>query len=306
MEEHDEAQDWLIQPHDFMIDRIISEEIGSTAIVYLAHFNDGKEMAVKEMRDTDGAGDLAIHRELSLLTSVEHPNIVKLYGIVENQCPVQLCLEYCGGGSLFELLHLHYQVPLCWKQRLAMLYQSAVAMHYLHSMDPPIVHRDLKSLNILLLQPVRSQHDEPHIKVCDFGFAREYEAGVTMTRGAGTMQWMAPEVSSNTNYTQAADIFSFAIVGFEVVCRRIPSIKDITHERFHWAIRQGRRPDINDPRHLPAVVPDGLIDLIVMCWDGEPSRRPRFDAILHRLAQVSHSSPDDIMPIAPPTGVESI
>jgi serine/threonine protein kinase len=211
--------------------RSITEDVGATAIVFLAELSDKngrQEVAVKQMRDMED--ETTIHRELCVLTSVCHDHIVKLYGIVGDAHPLQLCLEYCEGGSLFELLHITYRVPLSWSQRLKILSDTAGAIDQLHSYDPKIVHRDLKSLNILLLRRIQSQNDTPHAKVCDFGFARELEEGADMTKGAGTPQWMAPEVSSSTDYTEAADTFSFAIVAFEVVCRRVPSVSALRQE----------------------------------------------------------------------------
>lgn len=300
-----DTEAWLINASDISFSKVITEDIGSTAIVYLAHFRDGRPIAVKQIHE-DIPDESVIHRELSVLTNVTHRNIVQLYGIVVDQHPVQLCLEYCEGGSLYELLHVTYTVPLSWRQRLVMLYDTAVAMDYLHSFDPKIVHRDLKSLNILLLRRLRRETDQPHIKVCDFGFAREHEPGAIMTKGAGTLQWMAPEVYSSTHYTEAADIFSFAIVGFEVICRRIPSIKAIRNDQFHWAIRQGHRPDITDPRYLPAKVPTGLIDIIVSCWSQQPADRPSFNQIWQDLAQVVTRMTEDVKLYVPPTGVQSI
>jgi len=301
-----DAEAFLIDPFDIIINRTISGDVGSTAVVYHANFKaDGRELAVKQMREKE-ADEVAIHRELSVLTNVDHPNIVKLYGIVVDQNPVQICLEYCGGGTLFELLHIRYTVPVSWRQRLVMLIDAAAAMNYLHSFDPKIVHRDLKSLNILLARQVRRESDQPHIKVCDFGFSRTFEAGQSMTRGAGTLQWMAPEVFSRTDYTEAADIFSFAVVCFEVVCRRVPSLQGVARDQYPLAIRQGHRPDITDERMVPAKVPVGLIELIVTCWRQDPEARPSFSEIGKELGKVVASTPDDIKLWVPPTGVQSI
>lgn len=299
-----ETEAWLIDKSDLEFTKIISENAGSTAVVYHAHFKDGRGVAVKQMYDMDD--EIVVQRELSVLTTVQHKNIVQLYGIVNDQHPLQLCLEFCEGGSLFMLLHRSYKMPLSWRQRLAMLYDVAVAMDYLHGFDPKIVHRDLKSLNILLLHPLKTQDDQPHIKVCDFGLAREHVPGAVMTSGAGTLQWMAPEVFSSTDYTEAADIFSYAIVAFEIICRRIPYIKDVNNDQFHWAIRKGHRPDIHDPRHLPEVVPSGLIDLVERCWHQQPLERPPFSQILEDLAKVVKATPSEVKRFAPPTGVESI
>lgn len=302
--EDDDTEAWIIEPDEVRITRILNEDAGSTAIVYLADWR-GKDVAVKEMRDKQD--DIVIHRELSVLTSVKHRNIVQLFGIVADHSPIQLCLEYCQGGSLFELLHETYFVRLSWRQRLLMLYDTAVAMDHLHSFTPKIVHRDLKSLNILLLKPVKNELDHPHVKVCDFGVAREHVAGCVMTQGAGTVQWMAPEVIKGTDYTEAADIFSYAIVAFEVICRRVPSIKGIRNDQFSWAVRKGKRPDIMDPLYIPEVVPAGLIELTTQCWDQDPSGRPTFKDIWQTLAKICTETPDDIKLFIPiPPGMRSL
>merc|ERR1719428_2429948 len=102
----------------------------------------------------------------------------------------------------------------------------ASAATHLHNFDPPIIHRDLKSLNLLLTEPVADQHVCPFVKLCDFGFARVHEellaVGAPMTKGAGTSHWMAPEVYLGTNYSEKADIFSFAMIMYETISRHVP------------------------------------------------------------------------------------
>merc|ERR1719223_1913625 len=96
-------------------------------------------------------------------------------------------------------------------------------MEYLHNFSPQIIHRDLKSLNLLLRDEVKSNKDRPFVKVSDFGVARmkEEEWG-QMTVGAGTQHWMAPEVFKGGDYDEKVDIYSFSMVLFEVICREVP------------------------------------------------------------------------------------
>merc|ERR1712062_627531 len=102
----------------------------------------------------------------------------------------------------------------------------AKAMEYLHKFNPQIIHRDLKSLNILLSTPVVSTRDIPFMKISDFGLARMKESGggewEKMTKDVGTMHWMAPEVHTGKAYNEKADIYSYAMVLFEILCREIP------------------------------------------------------------------------------------
>ena len=92
-------------------------------------------------------------------------------------------------------------------------------MSYLHShFDPPILHRDLKSLNILISQPVSSDHDFICAKITDFGLSRENSlANEMMTENTGTFHWMSPEVMDAKPYTHKADVYSYGIVLYEVI-----------------------------------------------------------------------------------------
>jgi len=209
---------------------------------------------------------------------------------------LRLCLEYCDGGSLFELLHNSWSTPLSWCQRLDFLLQTASAGDYLHNVDPPIIHRDLKSLNLLLLKKVKSELDNPHIKLADFGFARCFDA--TMTQGAGTSHWRAPEVSSGTDYTEKADIFSFAMIAYEIVCRHVP-FERLDSASASKQIQKGVRPDIG--LYSAALqVPEGLIPLIVLCWDQDPLLRPSFHDIRQEVLKVASEMPEEIRLYTPP------
>merc|ERR1719198_501572 len=92
-----------------------------------------------------------------------------------------------------------------------------------------IIHRDLKSLNLLLLKRVERQQDVPVVKVSDFGLSRMQDSAydfdwkkITMTNAAGTFHWMAPEVFTGTRYDEKVDVYSYAMLLFEVICREMP------------------------------------------------------------------------------------
>lgn len=269
-----QADEREIQASELEIVRKIGE--GTTAVVYLGKLR-GVIVAVKEIRALSDESDLvtiqAVQRELRVLTNVSHPNIVQFVGLVTETFPLRLVLEYCAGGSLFELLHNAWQVPISIKQRIKMLLDTAMAEEYLHSFDPPIIHRDLKSLNLMLLEPVQDDISTPHIKLADFGFARIEERA--MTQGVGTKHWMAPEVLKSTMYTTKADVFSFAMVAFEVACRHVPFESLDVHAVARCTL-QGERPDFDD---MGEEVPPGLIKIIEECWAQEPEARPSFEEV---------------------------
>lgn len=288
--ESEDACSWEINEADLELINQIGE--GTTATVFMGKLR-GKIVAVKEIRalqdEFDGATVQSVQRELRVLSRVNHPNILRFIGLVEKCMPLQLVLEYCAGGSLFELLHNCWSVPLSWKQRLKFLSDTAMATDYLHNFDPPIVHRDLKSLNLMLLEPVSDQFVAPHIKLADFGFARVQERA--MTQGVGTKHWMAPEVLSGTEYTDKADVFSFAMVAYEVVCRHVP-FERLDPTSVARLTKEGKRPDLQDDTIVPKEVPLGLIDLIMMCWDQNPEARPAFADIVTKVQGIDIETPE--------------
>mmetsp|Transcript_35643 Transcript_35643/g.70489 ORF Transcript_35643/g.70489 Transcript_35643/m.70489 type:complete len:302 (-) Transcript_35643:9-914(-) len=292
-DEDDEPRTWDINAGDLELNSLIGE--GTTSTVFMGTLR-GEIVAIKEIRMQTGSDSLdkgiiqSVQRELRVLSRVNHPNILRFIGLVVETLPLRLVLEYCAGGSLFELLHNYWDIPLTWKQNTKALLDTSTATNYLHEFEPPIVHRDLKSLNLMLLDRIDSTHfTMPHIKLADFGFARIQEPA--MTQGVGTKHWMAPEVLMGTEYTVKADVFSFAMVAYEVVCRHVPfERQDAT--TVASLTKAGERPDLQDETVVPREVPPGLLDLIVRCWDQDPEVRPSFREIVSIVKRIDESVPD--------------
>lgn len=288
MAQHQMDDSQEIDPADIDIISKIGE--GTTASVYLAELQ-GRKVAVKEIRvfQTANGGSTFEHarREFCMLSVVVHPNILQLVGLICQSNPVRLVLEYCEGGSLFDLLHNRRDLVLSWAQRLKVLLDTTRAMDYLHTFEPPIIHRDLKSLNLMLLHTVTDQHVCPHVKLGDFGLARVQDAA--MTQGVGTKHWMAPEVLSSTGYTEKADIFSFAMVSYEVICSHVP-YERLEPQQVAGKIASGRRPHFED--HIdPDEVPKGLIELVRRCWEQCPSDRPTSAEISSGVRRIVVATP---------------
>mmetsp|Transcript_62282 Transcript_62282/g.131681 ORF Transcript_62282/g.131681 Transcript_62282/m.131681 type:complete len:288 (-) Transcript_62282:136-999(-) len=279
-EEGDERE---IQASELEIVKKIGE--GTTAVVFLGKLR-GVVVAVKEIgalsEETDVGTIQAVQRELRVLTNVSHPNIVRFVGLVTETLPLRLVLEYCAGGSLFELLHNNWQVELSCEQRLKMLLDTTLAEEYLHCFDPPIIHRDLKSLNLMLLEPIQDNKTVPHVKLADFGFARLEER--YMTQGVGTKHWMAPEVQKGTKYTTKADVFSFAMVAFEVSFRHVP-FESLDATEVARRIIAGERPKMDDP-NLDEVPPEGVPEIIEECWAQDPEARPSFEEVKAKVEKL--------------------
>jgi serine/threonine protein kinase len=120
--------------------------------------------------------------ECYAMEAIRHPNIVMFLGACIKAPRYAIVLECCDGGTLWGLLQNH-KIPLEWTERIRLALEIAKAMNYLHDREKPIVHRDLKSLNILL-------DSNRRVKLADFGWTKGLQN--YMTSKIGTYQWMAP------------------------------------------------------------------------------------------------------------------
>lgn len=258
---------------------------GITAEVFKGSWR-GKEVAIKRLNFTTRKNaqlkqEVAFLRETGVIAKITHANLVKFYGLAFDEQPYLLITEFCHGGTCYDLLHENEGLELAMEQQLKMCCDVACAMEYLHKFRPQIIHRDLKSLNLLLFKPVTSTADVPLVKVSDFGLAKmkdkDQEWG-KMTVEAGTFHWMAPEVATG-NYDEKADIYSFAMVLFEFICQEIP-FEDLEPIDVLKSTVQGARPDMDA---VPPTMPKALVELMQQCWEQEPKKRPSFEYICKML-----------------------
>jgi serine/threonine protein kinase len=183
--------------------------------------------------------------------SVRHPNITLFLGACIKQPKLCIVLEYCENGSLWNVLHFT-NTELPWKIRKKFALDISKGVNYLHSFTPPIIHRDIKSLNVLLDHKMTC-------KLTDFGWARIKEA--EMTGKIGTFQWMAPEVICCNSYSEKADVFSFGIIMWEIAVRKPPYYGMDAKEVANRVVYEGMRPFIKDTDASA-----GWISLMKRCW----------------------------------------
>lgn len=208
--------------------------------------------------------------ELNLLKKLRHPNILLYIGACTAGPHYFLVTEFCENGNLFDFLHTHTKkTNLTNKDRLRIALEIAKGVNYLHSFNPPVLHRDLKSLNILLDKNLQ-------VKIADFGWARLRDNHMTKQRG--TFQWMAPEVIKKNTYSEKADVFSFAIILWELWMQQ-PPYKNI--DKIQVARKVAT--DKNYRPKLTNEIPEDIIHLMVACWDYDPDNRPNFEAVIDYL-----------------------
>lgn len=175
---------------------------GTFGAVYRGTY-DRKPVAVKVMSDPS-----AFIKEVKLAVTMSHPNIVQFIGVVLHSSKV-FCsvMELMDGGDLRGLMDKYQEIdhPAGFDfTKIKIAFHVARALTYLHSRDAPVIHRDLKSKNILLNQALDA-------KLTDFGVSRERVVG-PMTADVGSSLWMAPEVMVGQPYDEKADMFSFGVV----------------------------------------------------------------------------------------------
>ena len=216
-----------------------------------------------------------LSREIKILLSLPpHSNVLTFFGVAlsSDSLNTYIITELALHGSLHDYLHMKKNVPSS-EQNLAWALQIASGMCHLHSNN--VVHRDLKSGNILLSLGLVA-------KVCDFGTARIL-AKTAMTSQKGTFRWMAPEVVQNVeaNISKMCDVFSYGMVLYEIYDHRIP-FADIPGDALAGtAVVDGKRPPI------PANLPPFLCPLLQACWKKEPNQRPQFQAIVLAIQTAS-------------------
>lgn len=253
---------------------------GSTAEVFKGTYL-GRTVAIKQifkLRSMDIKEQVAFNREVSVLAKIKHKNLVQLYGVAFSERPYKIVTEFCEGGTLFELLHNCREVELNWDQRLKMCSDVASGMDNLHTCRPQVIHRDLKSLNLLLQEHVDRPGKLPLVKVTDFGLSRMKDPEVAwgkMTAQVGTMHWMAPEVFQGTDYDQKVDVYSYAMVLFEIMCRDVP-FRQEDPGKIGQLTSKGGRPGLEA---MPKDTPPALRDLMFACWEHDPQDRPPFSRI---------------------------
>uniref|UniRef100_M8B9Z6 non-specific serine/threonine protein kinase n=1 Tax=Aegilops tauschii TaxID=37682 RepID=M8B9Z6_AEGTA len=216
--------------------------IGGYGFVFRVELEGGIIFAVKLLHSMEEYSDEAtFHAEIEVLTKIRHRCIVKLYGFCSHSQCKFLVYDLIERGSLSSMLHDQELVKeLNWPKRVTVVRDVAQALSYLHhDCDDPIVHRDIKSSNILLDLDFKAY-------VSDFGMARKLKHGYSSwsTIFAGTCGYIAPELSSTMVLTEKCDVYSFSVVALEVLIGKHPG--DLLLPFFCRTEQPGKFKDILD------------------------------------------------------------
>ncbi|KAK9713689.1 hypothetical protein RND81_06G044800 [Saponaria officinalis] len=294
----DDLEKWKVESFhhlDFEVDEICNlkegKVIGSggTGKVYRVELKkDGGIVAVKRLSKSSGLKVLS--SETNILGKIRHKNILKLYACLSRGNMGFLIFEYMSKGNLFEALHRKTkggEPELDWFKRYKIALGLAKALGYLHhDCSPPIIHRDVKSTNILL-------DDEYEPKLADFGVARASDEGSIFSCFAGTYGYIAPELAYTRKVSEKSDVYSFGVVLLELVTGKRP----IEEEYGEWRdIVRWVLSNLNDDQTETRVLDHNLtsehnkddmlkvLNIGTLCTAELPSLRPTMRDVVKMLS----------------------
>nr|XP_043636686.1 probable receptor-like protein kinase At1g80640 [Erigeron canadensis] len=278
--------EWLVSAtSNFHEDNIIGH--GSFGSVYKACFNDHFLAAVKRIHGGGPDAQRVFENEINCLSRVQHQNVVSLLGYCIHGDTRFLVYEMMPNGSLESQLHgPSHGTGLSWQHRMKIALDIARGLEYLHERcTPPVIHRDLKSSNILLGSNFNA-------KLSDFGLAITGGIhGKNNIKLSGTLGYVAPEYLLDGKLTDKSDVYAFGVVLLELLIGRKP-VEKMSPSQYQsivtWAM-----PQLTDRSKLPNMVDPVIRDTMdlkhlyqvaavaVLCVQPEPSYRPLITDVLH-------------------------
>jgi len=261
---------------------------GGFGTVYKLAMDDGNVFALKRIVKTNEGLDRFFDRELEILGSVKHRYLVNLRGYCNSPSSKLLIYDYLQGGSLDEVLHEKSE-QLDWDARINIILGAAKGLSYLHhDCSPRIIHRDIKSSNILL-------DGNFEARVSDFGLAKllEDEESHITTIVAGTFGYLAPEYMQSGRATEKTDVYSFGVLVLEILSGKRPTDASFIEKGLNivgwlnFLSGENREREIVDPNCEGVQIEtlDALLSLAKQCVSSLPEERPT----MHRVVQMLES-----------------
>ncbi|CAL9000878.1 unnamed protein product [Prunus brigantina] len=281
---------------------------GSAGVVYRGTMPSGLEVAIKQLVGSSRGGqrDHGFSAEIKTLGQIKHRNIVRLLGYMSNNESNLLLYEYMPNGSLGKLLHGPNAAELQWERRYKIAVEAAKGLCYLHhDCSPLIIHRDVKSHNILL-----DSNLEAH--VADFGLAKYFQGPADcMSSIAGSFGYIAPEYGYTLKVDEKIDVYSFGVVLLELITGRKPvmNLEDEDMNIVSWVRKTTSKipykPSPASPAVLLALVDPKLsgyplqgvlylFNIAMMCVENDSCARPTMRGVVNMLNNPPPSSPTEV------------
>lgn len=270
-------------------DVLVKEELGqgTFGIVYAASWKETR-VAVKKITLQGDTKSIitSFGSEASVMAQLRHPNVVMFMGVMVHPEFVGLVMELCPKGSVYTVIHSD-EFKIDWSLLLRMMVDASRGMHFLHSSNPPILHRDLKSVNLLIDADWRC-------KVSDFGLSKlkafrgeDSEKTAAVNRAfIGSSIWIAPEVFKGQDHTEKSDVYSFGVILFEALSNSIP-YNSISVDAVPFVVQAGKRPtDFHNLEVPQSLELQELYNLMTRCWSAEENVRPSFSIVISTLQNI--------------------
>ncbi|CAG7864340.1 unnamed protein product [Brassica rapa] len=261
---------------------------GGFGSVFKGELSDGTIIAVKQLSSKSHQGNREFVNEIGMISGLNHPNLVKLYGCCVEKNQLMLVYEYMENNSLAHMLHEKSSLNLDWKARQKICVGIARGLEFLHEGSMiRMVHRDIKTTNVLLDADLNA-------KISDFGLARlhEEEHSHISTKIAGTIGYMAPEYALWGQLSEKADVYSFGIVAMEIVSGQSNTKQKGSADHvslINWAVKLQQKGDITEIVD-PVLQGDfntkeaaRMIKVAIVCTNSSPSLRPTMSEVVQML-----------------------
>ncbi|KAE9603951.1 putative protein kinase RLK-Pelle-RLCK-VI family [Lupinus albus] len=271
---------------NFLPENLIGK--GGSSRVYKGCLRDGKELAVKILKPSDNVLNEFL-LEIEIITTLHHKNIISLFGFCFENDNLLLVYDFLSRGSLEENLHVGDKKKFGWTERYKVAIGVAEALDYLHRKDDqPVIHRDVKSSNVLL-----SEDFEPQLS--DFGLAKwasTSSSHITCTDVAGTFGYLAPEYFMYGKITDKIDVYAFGVVLLELLSGRKPISSD--YPKGQESLVMWASPILDSGKVLQLLDPimgdnydheemERMVLAATLCIRRDPKARPQMSLILKIL-----------------------
>ena len=273
-----------IPGHDLECGDLIGQ--GGFADVYQGTWlSQRHRVAIKTIRITYLTESMkqSVLNEIAAMYKIRYDHVLGIFGACIEPNYYALVVEYMSLGSLFDVLHKK-EHALSWTDRWSIALQMTKGVHYLHTLS--IIHRDIKSLNFLM---DRASHGYL-VKICDFGLAKIRQETSRQTVesdskqvSAGTLQWKAPELLRFGKPSKASDIYSLAIVFWELATGCVP-YDELDEPTISQGVKAGERLEI------PNDVPSPFTSIISNAWSQEPNNRPTSQELIEQIIVISSTT----------------
>jgi len=278
-----QSHSWEIEGSEIHFEEKIGH--GAVCTVYYGTYR-GQEVALKVLKEITNVQLDIFQKELEIICNFRSPDVVFFFGCCLKPKPL-LVLAYCNKGSLYDVLNSPEE-ELNMNIVCKICMQTARGLSSLHNWRPQIVHRDLKSRNILL-------EDNWVVKLCDFGESRFIErTDSSQSKIRGTFAYVAQEIYNGQNYTTKSDVYAFGVILWEMCCRIATGVYSSPFSEYKAKVRLdyqilvqacklGLRPAIHKD------TPSGLANIVSTCWQHEPEARPSADELFKHFSSLLKS-----------------